>query len=106
MFKPIHSVVTKATSQQTIASLFHQRFHYSTSVSTLSCEDLVKSMKQHGVSRGYVVCDNGQLKVSSPAMEPIREFLSQDKRDFLEHEVWISHIFSLFPCYIAIGFIL
>jgi len=57
-------------------------------VSQMTPEKFQEEMQKAGIQRGYVVYDANEKKVitSHPLFEELGQFISNDKRDFLNHE--------------------
>lgn len=54
----------------------------------LSPQEFIEFLKQEKMRRFYFVYDDesGTVKTSHPLLQPIAEFLQNDKRDFQKHE--------------------
>jgi glutamate dehydrogenase/leucine dehydrogenase len=54
----------------------------------MSPAEFINVLKENHITRFYIVYDekNSSLKISHPALQPIADFLQNDKRDFQKHE--------------------
>jgi hypothetical protein len=63
------------------------KISYSKKAHELSMQDFVNLLEKSKVKKGYVTYFDGKMQCSHPIFEELGEFIVNDKRDFLDHEV-------------------
>ncbi|KAL9644296.1 hypothetical protein ABK040_005757 [Willaertia magna] len=90
VFKCKQSIFNKPLFTSNISRNFSitNNHFVATNTSALSPEQFQEEMKKEGITRGYIVYDAKEKKLiaSHPLFEDLGKFITNDKRDFLNHE--------------------